>query len=364
MLSILPTPLYVSIVEFSGYDTNLLFVSKNFKKATEIVRDRFIQFYKDETKYPGLYHYTYSLFGSFETRMTWRMVSYVHLFIKEAQSSFTSINKLTKKISYNLHDSEIQAAKSATLDYQLFVEGIQKNLNLVNRPLANIIDIKTWLKENKAALVSIENFSLNSDSKFTKKIGVLPLEIELLINLRKFSIIKHNLCNLPESICTLVKLENLILSNNQIRRLPHRIGHLTNLKVLDVSGNYLNTLPESIGSLIKLSFLGLKDNNLESLPDSLCFLTNLKTLNIGSNDPLRRNCLYALPKEFGSLTNLTDLNLSSNPLKTIPASFANLNLIRLNVDGCVFNEVPEEIYHSENSVILDNIKTFQKCTIL
>jgi len=73
---------------------------------------------------------------------------------------------------------------------------------------------------------------------------------------------------------------------------------LTSLRFLDLSDNQLCDLPESISKLGKLESLLVAFNQLERLPNSICSLTGLHMLWLGNNR------LRALPNRFGQLCNL------------------------------------------------------------
>ncbi len=65
---------------------------------------------------------------------------------------------------------------------------------------------------------------------------------------------------LPDDICSLGRLEGLVLAKNRISRLPENIGGM-NLKVLSLYSNNLSELPESFFDL-KLEKLNLAGNRL------------------------------------------------------------------------------------------------------
>ena len=85
---------------------------------------------------------------------------------------------------------------------------------------------------------------------------------------------------------------------NKIFNLNKTIGSLINLQELSFSNNQLKKISKEIGSLINLKYLRLHNNNLKEIPKELGFLINLKELY------LHYNQLKKIPKEIGSLINL------------------------------------------------------------
>ena len=78
--------------------------------------------------------------------------------------------------------------------------------------------------------------------------------------------------------CTIVKnhLEEINVSNMELKFLNSIIGKLENLRILYLNDNQLVSLPEGLGQLTSLQTLNLRDNQLVSLPKSLGQLTNLQ----------------------------------------------------------------------------------------
>ncbi|MEW5938527.1 MAG: COR domain-containing protein [Chloroflexota bacterium] len=148
------------------------------------------------------------------------------------------------------------------------------------------------------------------------------------------------LTDLPESLWQLTQLQELDLSDNQLRTLPESLGQLTQLQELDLSDNQLRALPESLEQLTELLGLKVSSNQLEALPDSLWQLTQLHSLD------LSRNQLKALPESLGRLTFLYSLDLGGNPLTSLPESLgclSNLGLLTLGDDreGSSIGQIPQ-----------------------
>lgn len=76
------------------------------------------------------------------------------------------------------------------------------------------------------------------------------------------SICFKDLISLPDSICDLGDLKELIISNNRISRLPQSFGKLKNLERFSLRNNRIRELPESIIKLTLLKVLWLNNNPL------------------------------------------------------------------------------------------------------
>ena len=70
--------------------------------------------------------------------------------------------------------------------------------------------------------------------------------------------------------CTIVKnhLEEINVSNMELKFLNSIIGKLENLRILYLNDNQLVSLPEGLGQLTSLQTLNLRDKQLVSLPES------------------------------------------------------------------------------------------------
>ncbi len=88
---------------------------------------------------------------------------------------------------------------------------------------------------------------------------------------------------IPQDVCDLVQLNELVVTHNDIAKIPDCIGNLTNLKKLDLSKNKLTSIPAGIGGLKNLKKLILSKNQITSLPDEIGQLKKLKKLVLKGN---------------------------------------------------------------------------------
>lgn len=110
----------------------------------------------------------------------------------------------------------------------------------------------------------------------------------------------HNcFSSVPRSVVasTLVKLEKLDLSFNQLATVPEDISNLKKLEELRLDHNMIVSLPASIGKLSKLKVLSLKENAIR-----------VTSTNFSAKNP------QPLPALLFADTPLIDLNLHGNTM--------------------------------------------------
>jgi Leucine-rich repeat (LRR) protein len=67
-------------------------------------------------------------------------------------------------------------------------------------------------------------------------------------------------------------LDQVIITNAQLKELHHSIGELDKLCLLVLTNNKLKTLPNEIGKLKNLEFLNIKGNKINTIPNDICKL--------------------------------------------------------------------------------------------
>jgi protein scribble len=175
---------------------------------------------------------------------------------------------------------------------------------------------------------------------------------------------------IPDSLCTIQRLETLDLGSNEIEEIPSLVGRLANLKVLWLDLNQLKSIPSEIGKLKRLQYLELSENMLETLPEEIAGCTSLTDLHLAQNSieyipssigqlanlnilKLEQNQLVVLTASIGTCTQLTELILTENLLSEIPASVGNLRLLtNLNVDRNRLSYLPDDICECESLGLL------------
>ncbi|XP_078151072.1 putative disease resistance protein RGA1 [Carex rostrata] len=90
---------------------------------------------------------------------------------------------------------------------------------------------------------------------------------------------KSNLSNLPDSLCDLVHLRYLDVSNTKLVNIPNSIGNLRNLVLFSCYHcEELSHVPPSIGNIRELRYLNFKGTKIEAIPMKLNNLKNLSHL--------------------------------------------------------------------------------------
>jgi len=143
------------------------------------------------------------------------------------------------------------------------------------------------------------------------------------------------LADLPESIGSLSKLEELHVQSNILSTFPDSIGNLKSLTFLDASFNTITRLPDSFGSIPRLETIWMKRNYITRLPDTFPLLSSLKSASF------HENLLGCLPETIGDLSNLESFSLGHNRLNSLPRSFGILpKLACLNLSYNEFTTFP------------------------
>lgn len=95
----------------------------------------------------------------------------------------------------------------------------------------------------------------------------IPHSISRLKNLRQLIAWDNRITILPEEICSLTQMTDLILQGNLLESLPNSFSNLINLKVLFIGDNPWNTFPNQLRSLRKLKTLSLRGCNFQEIPE-------------------------------------------------------------------------------------------------
>jgi Leucine-rich repeat (LRR) protein len=123
----------------------------------------------------------------------------------------------------------------------------------------------------------------------TKALKTFPEEIRQLKWLKKLSVTRTDISELPEWIGEFPELVILNLDSNKITSLPESIGNLKKLKEINLSCNRLQTLPETFGNLSVLE-------SFELVEESEYHLIDKKSE--------QKAWFTHLPESFGNLSSL------------------------------------------------------------
>ncbi|MCS6822005.1 MAG: hypothetical protein NZ551_09055 [Microscillaceae bacterium] len=160
------------------------------------------------------------------------------------------------------------------------------------------------------------------------QLKVLPSEITKLKSLKAIWLDFNPQLQIEPTIdllAELPQLQELFLQSNQIKLLPENIGKLKNLKRLALGYNQLKEMPFKIAGLQQLEVIELMHNpnlNLKRLFEQLAPLKNLKRL-------ILSNCKQPeLPKEVALLENIELLVLDGNLFETLPEELNRLKKLK------------------------------------
>lgn len=141
----------------------------------------------------------------------------------------------------------------------------------------------------------------------------LPENIaQKLPNLVELYLHSNNIIMVPGAIGSLVKLQNLDLSDNALTIICPEIGQLKSLRHLRLASNKLAFLPAELGNLKELQILDISTNHLTSLPETLHLCLSLEILTADKNK------LWCLPRQVCQLPNLNELSVAGNHLLFLP----------------------------------------------
>ncbi|XP_078167898.1 disease resistance protein RGA2-like [Carex rostrata] len=179
--------------------------------------------------------------------------------------------------------------------------------------ITNCDSLTFWPEEELSDLIYLQKISINSCRNFLGSLSEPLVEIStrqvLLPKLKDFSISRcPNVVEVPKMPRS---LESLDMSGCvKLESLPEWLCSLVGLKELIISSfQSLNSLPSSIGCLIALESLWISDCfNLESLPEGMQGLESLKTLRLYNCPKIR-----ILP-EVQRLRSLDSLEIYGCPL--------------------------------------------------
>ncbi|CEG80269.1 hypothetical protein RMATCC62417_14630 [Rhizopus microsporus] len=209
------------------------------------------------------------------------------------------------------------------------IDSIDKKLMVVLRDGRKLIELD--ISRNNLTMLPKEMFTyLNQIQVFnaaSNQLKEISTEFYNLKQLKVLNLSQNQIAHIPAELPK--KTPNLItlrISGNQISQLPSTIRYWTHLKHLHLGsvygGNQLKELPPTIARMQTLEDLDLSNNQLRLLPDNF-FLFSLISLNLSHNQ------LDYIPKSIARCTRLKSLNLSKNHLTCLPSDLMNLHQLEL-----------------------------------
>ncbi|MCP5493819.1 MAG: leucine-rich repeat domain-containing protein [Leptospiraceae bacterium] len=254
----------------------------------------------------------------------------LNLSLNEIEKIHEGIFKLTKLTNLDLSMTGLTEIPEPICNLHSLIE-----LNLSSNEITSVPNYIGKMKN-----LSILNLESNKIKKISNSIGKLTSLMELDASY-------NELDSLPSSIGKLRNLKKLTLSTNIIHDITV-LAELDNLEELNLSDNQIKEFPETFCSLTNLRELNLSENQIKEFPETFCALTNLRELYLSDNK------IEKVPDPIGNLQNLSYLDLSTNELTSIPNSIGELiNLASLTLNRNKILFLPESILKLENLESID-----------
>ena len=159
----------------------------------------------------------------------------------------------------------------------------------------------------------------------------------------------NQLTALPDAVCTLFSVHELLLGNNRLEKLPDCIGELRQLTVLDIIDNALVALPSSFSQLSSMHELSASNNQLLTLPHDIGNMTGLTAIRVDYNR------LTSVPASVCKLSFLRGITIKENSVTALPDCLSELRLSLTEIDAAG-NQLSELPYALRNCTILTELK--------
>lgn len=206
----------------------------------------------------------------------------------EIFSSFLRLQSVPQSVGRFSHIEELELIRvDASLPLEIELLSNLRLLRIVESP--SLLNSKEFCKFDLKKLERLELHSCFQDN------AALPQEIWTLENLKSlcFYALQDTVPLLPDVIGGLVSLESLEISNPKLTSLSSNIGKLRQLKRLRLSCHQLQHLPAEIGSLCHLEVLEFAMCShlrvAEFLSEAVALQSSLKVIHITHNMQLRNS---------------------------------------------------------------------------
>eukprot|EP00039_Didymoeca_costata_P000052 m.43958 g.43958 ORF g.43958 m.43958 type:complete len:251 (-) comp10026_c0_seq1:1148-1900(-) len=148
--------------------------------------------------------------------------------------------------------------------------------------------------------------TLTLDSNF---LDSLPAEFANLAKLETLSLAKNRFTGVPSCLSGMKGLKKLDFADNKLTAITPGICSLPKLDVLILSGNSIKSLPDNCGEL-HVSELNLNGNQIPTVPDTLSDAPKLRVLRLDENCVDRAG----LPSKFLKESPVALITFDGNPL--------------------------------------------------
>ena len=163
---------------------------------------------------------------------------------------------------------------------------------------------------------------------WNRNLSSLPKRLYSIIAVEWLNLCQNRLNQIPSELCSsLINIQYLYASFNQITTIPMDIRFLHELKELVLDHNLICSVPKELFWCTNITHLYLPFNQFYWLPKDICNLKQLKVLSLSYNN------LVTLPFELSTLPNLSFIHIKNNPFavttldELAPNTPKNTNLV-------------------------------------
>ncbi|XP_020579010.1 plant intracellular Ras-group-related LRR protein 4 [Phalaenopsis equestris] len=202
-----------------------------------------------------------------------------------------SIGDLISLLYLNLFGNQLTSLPTTIGKLQRLQELDLSSNRLLNLPdaIGDLVNLKKLNVETN----NLEEFpytignciSLEELRADYNRIKALPEAIGKLESLQVLTVRYNNISRLPTTMASLTKLMEVDASFNELESIPESLCLVTSLTKLNIGNNFANllSLPRSIGNLEMLEELDVSNNQIRVLPDSFGNLSQLRLLHAEEN---------------------------------------------------------------------------------
>eukprot|EP00127_Corallochytrium_limacisporum_P004760 Clim_evm114s172 gene=Clim_evmTU114s172 len=128
---------------------------------------------------------------------------------------------------------------------------------------------------------------------------------------------------LPENLGTLINLEKLSATRNEIEEIPQQIFDLRNLTLVNLNANKLKTVPEELFDLEDLQSLDISNNEIQEIPEAIADAKALRAFQCHNNKLTELN-----GKIISGIRNVLVLDVSYNRITKLPAEMGYMKTLQ------------------------------------
>ena len=218
------------------------------------------------------------------------------------------------------------------------------------------------------ALLFVNSVSLDSNSEAFDVCAIeldsIPYEIIQFKFLTSLNISHNTISDIPKILGNLCYMEHVCFQKNQLEKLPHSLSNWKSLLSCDISSNNMCSLPSAVNFWSILEDFDASDNILSSIlvdtPDGstkaseFFVCSTLQKLDISGNMFQSSIMIHALCTSLRVLQCRSNILLRQMPFTNkYDTNHKSLNIIEMNLSGCVLSELPTFVRRFPMLEVLD-----------